>query len=163
MPLQRSGRTVTWKDAATGDDAYELTANALADGSKREGSKGDMTRPGQAGKFADLFAVSVQVGNGSAPVAGVVTSFYWAPSKSSTAGDENPGGTTGSDAAWAIDEEALSELIFMGNFVHANQEGPFYGQLSNLAIPYAFGFPLVWNQSGQTLDMCEIYLTELIG
>ena len=160
MPLQKLGATFTWKNAASGANNFELSAEALADGGKRHGTKGDLS---SSGKFADLHAVSVQVGNGTAPTAGVVSSFYWCPSTSATAGTANPAGTTGSDAAWALDEEALSELIFIGNFVHANQGGPFFGQLSSITIPYPWGFPLVWNQSGQTFDVCEVYITELIG
>lgn len=53
--------------------------------------------------------------------AGETLSFYWAPSWSATAGTGNPGGASGSDAAYAGYSsnlaEAVKQLDFIGNMI----------------------------------------------
>jgi hypothetical protein len=89
----QDGTPKAWK--SSGGDAA-LTFASLASGSARQGAKLDLgaTRADSYDVFLDLeFAAS--------PTGGTTVDVWWAPSGSATAATDNPGGITGSDAAYS--------------------------------------------------------------
>ena len=96
-------------------DQIDLTS-VLA-GAARQGAKKDfgVTR-------ADLYEIFVAIEFASASVSSEVVSIYHAGSPSATAGNANPGGTSGADAGYtgtAGDSlaDSLKQLILLGNLI----------------------------------------------
>ena len=161
MPLQRPGRVWTWKDSPTAADAeYALTTASLADDAKRQGVK--VSLADAKGRFADLFTFEIDVNPTSSPSAATIVSLYWGGSPSSTAATNNPGGMSGADAAWALGEDLLDDLWFIGNYKAAAEDANRTASFSS-SIPFANGMPLIWNQLGVALDDAVVRITELIG
>jgi len=164
MPLQRTGRTWTWKDspsATAADLEYTLTTASLADAGRRQGVKASLVD--SAGRFADLFTVEVDVDPASAPTAGVVVSIYWGGSRSSTAGTSNPIGMTGADAAHVLGVEMLDDIWFLGNAKIANEVANYTHILPPTTLPYGYGMPIIHNQMGVAITTAEIRITEILG
>jgi len=90
---------------------------------------------------------------GSAATAGNEIELYWASSNSATAGTNNPGGTSGTDATFnTTPDEYKLQLVFIGSLILSNNAGTAI-QEQHLAFspPMRYGMPVVVNKSGQTL------------
>ncbi len=164
MPLQRMRRTWTWKDSPSADEddrEFALTTASLADDGKRMGAKASLLD--DQGRFADLFAVEIDVEPASNPTAGTVVSLYWGGSKSSTAGTNNPIGMSGSDLGWSVGDELLDDIWLLGNFKSIATTTLYTGILSSTTMPFPFGMPLIWNQLGVALTSAVVRITEIIG
>ena len=95
----------------------QIDLTSIAAGGARQGAKVDfgLTR-------FDLYRVFVGIEFASAAVSGEAVRFYHAGSPSATAGNANPGGTSGTDAAYtgtAGDSlaDSIKQLQFIGNLI----------------------------------------------
>ena len=116
------GTAIVWADTTDYSSTVtglartaQIDLTGVAAGAARQGAKVDfgLTR-------ASLFRVFVGIEFASASVSGEVVQIYHAGSPHATAGNANPGGTTGADAAYtgtAGDSlaDSLTQLQFIGN------------------------------------------------
>jgi len=99
------------------DTECQLSLASVADGAARQSTKVDLGE-----HRADEYAVRVAFEMAATPTAGDLIEIYWAPSAVSTASDGNPGGVSGSDAAftgYGTLSEATPQLHFIGVAVAA--------------------------------------------
>jgi len=144
-------------------DQIDLTS--VADAASRQGAKGDLGVD-RANRYKVLVALEYAV----APASQTVASIYWASSPSGTAGNANPGGTSGSDAAYtgtAGDSltDSLLQLEFIGNVILTADATTVvqYQEVGILENPARYGMPVVVNSGGQALvsDAVEQYVALL--
>jgi hypothetical protein len=139
------GTAKSWK--SSGGD-YALTCTSVTNGNGRQGAKGDLGA-NRARIWDVLFTSSV----GASAAAGSEIELWWAPSTSATAGTDNPGAATGTDAAYstAVDEYKF-QLVFIGSLVLTNSAATgVQRQYMSFVPPCRYGMPVVINKSGQTL------------
>ena len=142
--LLTTGTPLSWKN--TGGDAV-ITLTSLANAAARQGAKLSL------GAFWDqvwdvLFTSSVAV----SAVAGNLIEIWWASSTSATAGTDNPGSTTGADAALATPAEYKFQLLFVGGlYLTAAATTGIQRQKFTLRPPARYGMPVIVNSSGQAL------------
>lgn len=154
--LVKVGTQKVWADATDFDndpfaDDYQLDLTSLANDGARQGAKGDFGAT-RAAKYAIFMAFEPDV----APVSGTVIEVYFAPSPDATAADENPGGVSGSDAAYtgtAGDslDDSIKQLDFIGNIVCTADADPVM-QIQLVGVyspPMRYGSPVVYNKCGQ--------------
>jgi hypothetical protein len=139
------GTSKTW--LSSGGD-YAITLTSVTNGNGRQGAKGDLGA-NRARIWDVLFTSSV----GSAATAGNEIELYWAPSNSGTAGTNNPGGTSGTDATFnTTPDEYKNQLVFIGSIVLSNNAGTgIQKQWLAFSPPCRYGMPVIVNKSGQTL------------
>jgi len=138
-----AGTAKSWK--ASGGD-YALTLTSLANGSYRQGAKGDLGAA-WAQEWVAMIASSV----GSAATNGLTLGLWWAPSTSGTAGTDNPGNCDGTDSALSNGSELVGQLIFIGPLNLSNARGTnIQKQFHSFFPPTRYGMPVVGNLSGQT-------------
>ena len=144
-------------------DQIDLTS--LADGAARQGAKGDLGAT-RANRYKVLVALEYAV----APASQVTASIYWASSPITTAGNANPGGTSGADAAYTGTggdslADSLLQLEFLGEMIlTADATGTVqYQEVGVLENPARYGMPVVMNSGGQALhsDAVEMYVALL--
>ena len=145
------GAAISWKPS-TG--TYLMTCSALASTSARQGAKGDLASGGTA--WAQRWAGLVNYTLGAAVTNGNAVELYWAPSPTSTAGTDNPGGANGTDAAFATPAEYKLQLLFLGNLNPSNNAGT-GTQIQEFEFfpPTQYGMPVIVNSSGQTFTLVE--------
>ena len=147
LPGLIPGTAQTWK--ASGGD-YAITLTSLANGSAREGAKGE---------FYDatfglpvVYGIRLEADVASAATAGLSLDLYLGYSDSGTAGTNNPGNLTGADAALSNPSELIAQLTFAGSLVMSNARGTNVQKQYFTATPLArYVVPLVYNQTGQAL------------
>lgn len=139
------GTAKTWK--SSGGD-YALTCTSVTNGNGRQGAKGDLGAS-RARVWEVLFTSSV----GSAATAGNEIELWWGASTSATAGTDNPGGLSGTDATFnTAPDEYKQQLIFIGSLALSNNAGTgVQKQRFVFSPPCRYGMPVVVNKSGQTL------------
>lgn len=139
------GTPKSWK--ASGGD-YGLTCTSVSNGNGRQGAKGDL-----GANRARIWDVLLTSSVGSAATAGLEIELYWAASDSGTAGTDNPGGTSGTDATFnTTPDEYKQQLIFIGSLVLSNNASTgIQKQWLSFVPPCRYGMPVVVNKSGQTL------------
>jgi len=96
------------------DVQIDLTGVA-ATGGARESAKVDL-----GATRAELYELMACIEFESAPADGGNVFFYWAPSPSSAAATGNPGGATGSDAAYTDSVGKLGQLELIGTLTTRN-------------------------------------------
>ncbi len=143
--LNTTGTALSWK-ASSGD--YAITLTSLTNGSARQGVKGDL------GAFwAQRWGVLLASAVGSAATNGLVLELYWASSPSATAGTDNPGAASGTDASFATPAEYKLQLDFLGNLNLSNNAGTaVQDQMFEFFPRFRYGMPVLVNSSGQTLS-----------
>lgn len=167
--LIKYGTPIVWADLTDYSSTisglvrtHQIDLTSLADAAARQGAKADLgiTR---ARKYVVLIAIEFDV----APVSGAVVEIYWAGSPSVTAGNANPGGTSGADAAYTGTPgdslgDSVYQLRWLGNLVCTSDLAPNvqYMVLSDIEseIP-RYGMPVIKNESGQAFegDAVEMY------
>lgn len=131
--------SIAWTDAGTGaDNLMDLTGLANSAGRKGDGHDWGAT-------FAPLFRVQLKLEFGTGPTSGNVVSVYWASSADNSQFDGN---LSAGDAA-ASDTDVHRQLHFVGNLVCDNVT-TVQSQSWLFAMPARYGFPIVYNTSGQT-------------
>lgn len=148
----------------------QLNLTGYANGAARMGAKVDLGAT-RAQLYAVMAALEWAVAGGG-PLSGARVKFYWAGSPSATAGNANPGGTTGADADYVGTSgdalaDAIRQLLFVGDMICTSDtttvvEYQQIGVLEGAAIP-RYGMPVVYNTSGQSFvaDAVEMYVALL--
>ena len=139
------GTALSWK--SSGGD-YAITLTSLANAAARGGAKGDL-----GAYWAQRWAVVLLSAVGSAATNGNMLELYWAGSPSATAGTENAGGASGTDASFATPAEYKLQLLPIGNLVLSNAAGTaVQEQIFEFYPRLRYGMPVLVNSSGQTLS-----------
>lgn len=126
------------------DVQIDLTGVA-ASGGARHSAKGSLGTP-----WALDWSVDACLEFETAPTDGGQVEFYWAASPSATAGTGNPGGVTGSDAAFTDTAGNLGQLMFIGILPVRNNVINI-GHIGIIRPPYQWGSVLIVNQADQAL------------
>lgn len=92
------------------DVQLDLTGVAASGGARHSAKSGDL-----GATRAPLYRVDACLEFETAPADGGAVDFYWAASPSGTAGTGNPGGVTGSDAAFTDTAGNLGEMNYIGS------------------------------------------------
>lgn len=135
--LQEQGTARVWA-ASGGDEVMTLTSLANSAGRKGDGHDWGAT-------FCARVIVELEMAFGTNPTAGNVVEVYWCSSRDNSQFDGN---LAAGDAA-ASDTDVHKQLHWVGNLVCDNvttvqrQSWLFY-------LPGRYGFPVVYNRSGQT-------------
>jgi hypothetical protein len=139
------GSAISWK--ASGG-TYAFTATSVTNNNGRQGVKGDLGA-NRAPIWDVLFTSSV----GAAATAGNEIELWWGASDSATAGTDNPGGLSGTDATFnTTPDEYKQQLVFIGSLILSNNAGTgVQKQWFSFVPPQRYGMPVVVNKSGQTL------------
>lgn len=103
------------RDATAGNRTLcQLSLASVADGAARQSAKVDL-----GANWARAYLVRAALEYASGLAAGDTAYFYWAPSQSSTAANANPGGVSGSDAAYAGYSSNLSDSLYHLQYIGA--------------------------------------------
>jgi hypothetical protein len=144
------------------DVQMDLTGVA-ATGGAHQAAKADLTTP-----WGKEWTVDACLEFETAPADGGVVEFYWAPSPSGTAGTGNPGGTTGTDAAFTDTAGNLGQMIPIGILTVRNDVIAI-GHVGILVPTFQYGNLVIVNKASTALrstatamDETHIVLTELI-
>lgn len=149
------GTAIVWADATdyastvTGlARTHQIDLTSIAAGAARQGAKADF------GVIrSENYRIFVAIEFASASVSGEVMSFYHAGSPSATAGNANPGGTSGTDLGYTGTvgdslADSLKQLQFLGNLVTTSDNTTVvqYGTIA--IVPGAaierYGMPVVF-------------------
>lgn len=143
------GTSITWLGSG---GTYGMTFASITNGNGRQGAKGDLGA-NRARIWDVLFTSSV----GTAATDGNEIELYWAASNSATAGTNNPGNASGTDATYnTTPDEVKRQLIFIGSLVLSNNRGTnIQKQWFSFVPPCRYGMPIIVNKSGQTLGSTE--------
>lgn len=159
--LVKTGTPITWK--ASGG-TYAMTMASIANNAARQGAKGDLGST-RARRWSMLVEINMDV----APTAGNAIEFYWSSSPSPTAGTQNTGGTSGTDAAYKASEEDewKKQLQFVGALVLTNDADTVVQIMEFEFEPLQrYGMPVLVNKAGQALegddDSHKITLTPIV-
>ena len=144
-----AGTAGTWTSAGGSGFGGAITCTSLGSGSLRQGVKSSITIAvppnGAASSIPpSYFAVALTVQFTSAPVAGGEVAVYLGFSSNPSAGSNNPGGLSGTDAA-GPNVDVLPQLVFCGSLIASNNLGTGV-QLSivgDVANPDPFGSPYI--------------------
>ena len=144
------------------DVQIDLTGVA-ASGGAREAAKADLTTP-----WAEKWAVQACLEFETAPADGGVVDFYWGASPSTTAATGNPGGLTGSDAAFTDTTGNLGQMQRIGSLLVRNNVINI-GKVGIFTPWFQFGILVVVNQASTALrstatamDETHITMTEIV-
>ena len=147
----------TNNNLGTRTDQIDLTS--VADTAARQSAQIDF-----GANRAPLWQLGAAFELAATPTAGEVINIYLAPSNSGTAAVGNPGGVSGSDAAYTGYSSnlasSLKQLMFLGSFVTTVQATGTIQVDTNIAEfvpPSRYGTIVVENQSGAAFhsDMVE--------
>lgn len=144
------------------DVQLDLTGVA-ASGGAREAAKTTLITP-----WAALWAVHACLESELAPTDGDAVHFYWGASPSSTAATGNPGGLTGSDAAFTDTTGNLGQMQRIGTLTLRNNVINI-GKVGIFTPQFEHGILVVVNEADQALrstatamDETHITMTEII-
>ena len=156
--LLKQDTAIVWADTTdyAGDlggrtDQIDLTS--VASTAARQGVKKDL-----GATRAAVYAVEVAIEYDVAPTSGNVCSIWWAASVSAVAGTANPGGVSGTDAAYtgtAGDSlaDSIKQLTLIGNLVCTSDAAAVVQFQTFIFSPeLRYGSPVVWNEADQALE-----------
>lgn len=156
--LSKNGTQIVWADATDFGGSpvartVQIDLTSLAAGAARQGVKVDLgaTRAVRAD-------VTLRPEFDVAPASGKVVSLWWAPSESGVAGTANPGGVSGTDAAYtgtAGDSlaDSVTQLQRIGVLVATSDIAPVVQQQTWTFFPTCrYGSPVVYNETDQALE-----------
>lgn len=160
--LHANGTPKVWADTTDyagdgGARTHQIDLTSLAAGAARQGAKADMDIDG-SDHLPQRWAVTLRVEFDVAPGDNKSVDLYWAASLSETAATANPGGTTGSDAAYtgtagSTLAESLLQLQFIGSLSCTNDAADVVLQQTFITtIPTQFGMPVVVNNADQAFE-----------
>lgn len=138
----------TWKNSG-GDAAITLTS--LANNAARQGAKLDL-----GATFSARYACFLDMDINVAPTAGERIELWLAWSNDPDAGDFNPGGVSGTDAAYkAAEEDEWKKQLDFGGALIATADGAGTIQRQMVGVVDAkarYVSPVIVNKSGQALS-----------
>ena len=148
--LVKTGTALVWK--ASGGD-YAMTMASIADDAARQGAKGDLGAT-RAARWSFMVEINMNV----APTAGEVVEFFWSSSPSATAGTQNTGAASGTDAAYTGStggsvDETKAQLQYVGSLV-LTPDADAVVQIQEWAFfpLQRYGMPILVNKGGQALE-----------
>lgn len=150
FPQKVDGTAQTWSSSGA---TNVITCTSLAaSGGARMGAKSATFNDGTLGNPIE-YKVKVSLKAAVAMTAGKLIDIYLAQSSSGTAATDNPGGVTGSDAAFGNVDQA-PQLDYAGSLVASNALGTGLQQQSELIVPRKelFISPVVINNGDQALS-----------
>jgi len=143
-----AGTPVEW--STSGDKALTLTS--LANNGSREGAKSDTLVDGTLG-MPELLEFRLESAVSSAATSGAEIELFLGESDHATAGTNNPGNLTGTDAALSNPDELKAQLNYVGSLVLSNARGTNVQKQRLRYLPVCpYIIPLIVNKSGQTLS-----------
>jgi hypothetical protein len=159
--LVKNGTATVWADTTDYSSSvtglartHQIDLTSLASGSARQGAKADLgaTRARRYAVFAAIEFIT-------APSSGDIVDIWWASSPSSTAGNANPGGTNGTDAAYtgtAGDslDDSIKQCRFIGSLVCTADATTVvqYQYIGVLEVIDRYGMPIVDNNADQAFE-----------
>lgn len=164
--LAKDGTQIVWADVGGdfGDSPIagtdQITLAALPTLEARQGVKVDL-----GATRASRVDVTLRVEHDVAPDSKKVASLWWAPSPSAVAGTANPGGVSGTDAAYtgtAGDTlaDSILQLDLIGTLVCTSDAAPVVQQQTFTFFPKCrYGSPVVWNESNQAFEGDDIEMS----
>lgn len=160
---QQTGTPVVF--AASGGDAA-ITLTSVAHQAARQGVKVNL-----GDTFGQEYSAEAHIEFAATPTAGESVDLYWAPSGSATAGTDNPGGVSGTDAAYTGYSSnlaaSLRQLQFIGRMTVTTQTTATVQKAHAGFFRPAnqYGSLVVVNNSGASIHSsatnCKIILTPL--
>lgn len=152
-----------WTDGTPTD--VVLTLSAVANGAGRQSTKVDLGAT-RAPRYALLGCVDF---TGETPTIGNTVDYYWAPSTSSTTGNGNVAGNSGSDGAapdGALGSITLAEFvkqcIYIGSLVVHDGASVQNGYVGELAPPTRYGQLIVVNNSGDAFEADDVEMHQVL-
>lgn len=137
----KAGTAKVW--ANTGGD-YAFTPTSLANDAGWQGAKGDL-----GVNWAQRQIVRLDVAMASAPTDASAVELYWCPSTSATAGTDNSGNLSGTDATVSNPDQIKRQLTFLGPLILSNALGTGVQKQHFSFYPIArYGFPVVVDKAG---------------
>lgn len=139
----------------SGGDAA-ITLASLSNAAARQAAKLDL-----GATRAEEYAVKASFEFAATPTAGNTVDLYWAPSSSGTAGTDNPGNVSGTNASYAGYSSNLTatlpQLQFIGSFVNTAQATatPQSAEVGRFRPNDRYGSLVVVNNSGAALHSTE--------
>lgn len=149
----QTGTTKTFK--SSGGDAA-ITLASLANAAARQSAKLDL-----GASRARRYSVKANFELAATPTAGNTIDIYWAPSSSATAGTDNGGNVSGTDAAYTGYSsnltDSLKQLVFVGSFICTAQATATVqkGFVGILHATQRYGSLVVVNNSGAALHSSD--------
>lgn len=144
--LQSTASEITVKSSG---GTAAITMTSVANSAARQSAKIDFGTP-----RARRYLLVAEVELAATPTAGLSIEFYGGWSNSATAGTDNPGGASGSDAAYAgyssnLDA-SLKQLTYLGDLVVTTQATATVqrGIVGIVEIPTQYVCLVVYNKSG---------------
>jgi len=131
----------------------QIDLTSLANGAAREGDKVDL-----GATRAARYSVTLRVEADVAPTSGEVVEFYFGQSPHGTAATANPGGLSGSDAAYtgtAGDSvgDSIKQCSFVGALPCTSDAAGVIQQATWAFMPSErYVIPVVYNLSGQAFE-----------
>lgn len=156
--LVTNGTQIVWADTTDFGGSpvartVQIDLTSVATTAARQGVKVDL-----GATRAARYAVTLRVEYDVAPTSGNICSLWWAPSPHATAGTANPGGASGTDAAYAGTAsdslaDSILQLALIGNLVCTSDAATVVNQQSFVFFPSErYGSPVVWNEADQALE-----------
>jgi hypothetical protein len=148
--LVKTGSSIIWDAAATN---YAMTMAGILNTEAREGAKGDL-----GATRAARWAVRVSINMDAAPTNGLTIELWWTSSTSATAGTDNTGGCSGTDADWTGTAgggvaQTKYQLQHIGDLVLTADADTVVQVAEFTFYPLQrYGAPVLVNLSGQTLE-----------
>ena len=141
------GTEMIWDSAGTDGT---ITFNGILTLAARQGTKEDLFDGGAF--FARRYSVFFRTDSGgTGPGAGEPVELWWANSRHATAGTDNPGETSGTDAAYTDHDDRKKNLQLIG-FLSMNGDSDLIQAAYFEFEPWArYGMPVVINNTAQTL------------
>lgn len=145
------------------DVQIDLTGVAASGGARASTKSGDL-----GASHARAYSVMACVEFETAPTDGGFVYFYWAPSPSATAATGNPGGVTGTDAAFTDTTGNLAQLQRIGALACRNNVINI-GKVGIFTPLHRYGSLVVVNEADQALrstatamDETHIVMTPIV-
>ena len=145
-------------------DVQVVLTNVAASGGARHSAKTDLG----GSPYPPAYKIMACLEFETAPADGGKAYFYWAPSPNSTAATGNPGGITGSDAAYTDTTGNLGQLQYIGPLSLRNNVINI-GYVGTFQPKHRYGSLLIVNQgsaglrtSATAMDETHIVMTPII-
>jgi hypothetical protein len=156
-PQKVDGTPQTW---ASSGGSQVITCTSLAAAAARQGAKSSTFNDGTLGNPIE-YRIKLIMQFTSAPTASGTVDVYFGQSSSATAGTDNPGGLSGSDAAvtGAVATDTSPQMDPAGSLVASNGIGTGVQQQSEFVIPRKglYLCPLIVNNASQAFDSTALH------
>lgn len=163
------GTPIVWADVDGdfGDSPIpgtdQITLAGILDGAAREGVKVDLGDP-----RAEVYEIVLRIEFALAPSEHSLVKLYFAPSPSVTPGTANPGGVSGTDAAYTGTPgsallQATKQLDYIGSLVCTADAQPVVQQQTWKYSPAAqYISPVIVNNSGQAFYSDDVEMSIIL-